>query len=34
MDKIDLFEKLVRVLAIKPFNENEFCLEEAEVVIK
>lgn len=34
MNKIDLFEKLVRFLAIKPFNENEFCLEEAEVVIK
>lgn len=33
-EKIDLFEKLVRYLAIKPLNDEAFCIERAEEVIK
>lgn len=33
-DRIDLFEKLVRFLAIKPLNEEAFNLEKAKEIIK
>jgi thiamine pyrophosphokinase len=33
-EKIDLFEKLIRFLAIKPLPEDDFDLEKAREVIK
>jgi len=34
MEKIDLFEKVVRLLAIKPLRFDEFNLEQAKSIIK